>query len=203
LSDESWIFEQVGGANGDEPVSPVAIATSVAAHPRRSPFSFDEDAMRSSNFDIQTWLTSYSGWAFYCALISVFGVTGYYSDLLRPLVQDWVGVGVLIAPIVIILFVHWGEFPDRVVATCHIIAASWFMILALAMELGHLLDYQPQGSGFYRILAHLGWTSAWAGIFRRARRTFEQNVERDGAANRSQPIRSETNRTSSAAGSDR
>ena len=40
LSDESWIFEQVGGANGDEPVSPVAIATSVAAHPRRSPFSF-------------------------------------------------------------------------------------------------------------------------------------------------------------------
>src|SRR6266498_1435378 len=40
LSDESWIFEQVGGANGDEPVSPVAIAVSVAAHPRRSPFSF-------------------------------------------------------------------------------------------------------------------------------------------------------------------
>src|SRR6266498_262978 len=38
LSDESWIFEQVGGANGDEPVSPVAIATSVAAHPRRSAF---------------------------------------------------------------------------------------------------------------------------------------------------------------------
>src|SRR6266498_1363038 len=26
--------------DGDEPVSPVAIATSVAAHPRRSPFSF-------------------------------------------------------------------------------------------------------------------------------------------------------------------
>jgi len=42
LSDESWIFEQVGGANGDEPVSPVAIATSVAAHPRRSPRTFGE-----------------------------------------------------------------------------------------------------------------------------------------------------------------
>ncbi len=37
LSDESWIFEPVGGANGDEPVSPVAIAVSEAAHPRRSP----------------------------------------------------------------------------------------------------------------------------------------------------------------------
>ncbi len=39
LSDESWIFEPVGGANGDEPVSSVSMATSPAAHPRRSPFS--------------------------------------------------------------------------------------------------------------------------------------------------------------------
>jgi len=147
--------------------------------------------MRSSHFDFATWLTGYSGWAIYCALISVFGVTGYYSDLLRPLVPDWVGVGVLIAPIVIILFVQWGEFPDRVVAACHIIAASWFMILALGMELGHLIDYQPQGSGFFRILAHLGWTFAWAGIFRRARRTSERKVEPDGAANGRQPFRSE------------
>ena len=33
-------FEQVGGANGDEPVGSVSIATSVTAHPRRSPLSF-------------------------------------------------------------------------------------------------------------------------------------------------------------------
>ncbi len=47
---EYFTYGSVGGAggnpgsypaaNGDEPVSPVAIATSVAAHPRRSPFSF-------------------------------------------------------------------------------------------------------------------------------------------------------------------
>jgi len=40
LRDEAWIFEQVGGANGDEPVGSVSIATSVAAYPRRSPLSF-------------------------------------------------------------------------------------------------------------------------------------------------------------------
>jgi len=40
LSDERWIAEPAGGANGDEPISSVSLATSVAAHPRRSPFSF-------------------------------------------------------------------------------------------------------------------------------------------------------------------
>ncbi len=45
LTDGPWIAEPVGGANGDEPVSPVAIATSVAAHPRRSPFSLDHSTM--------------------------------------------------------------------------------------------------------------------------------------------------------------
>src|SRR6266498_3739555 len=41
LSDGKSMFEQVDGANGDEPVSPVAIARSAAAHPRRSPPTFD------------------------------------------------------------------------------------------------------------------------------------------------------------------
>ncbi len=47
LTDGPWIAEPVGGANGDEPVSPVAIATSVAAHPRRSPLAFDKSIMKA------------------------------------------------------------------------------------------------------------------------------------------------------------
>jgi hypothetical protein len=125
--------------------------------------------MKSSRFDFSTWLTGYSGWSFYCALISLFGITGYYSDLLRQRVPDWVAVGLFMAPILIILFIQWGEAPNRVVVASHIIAASLFMTLALGMEIGHFLGYQPEGSGFYRILAHLGWTFAWAGIYRRAR----------------------------------
>jgi hypothetical protein len=125
--------------------------------------------MRESHFNFQTWLTGYSGWSFYCAVISVFGIAGYYSDLLRPHVPDGLAVGLLIAPVVIILFIQWGELPGRVVAASHIVAASWFMILALGMEAGHFLGYQPNGSGLYRVLAHVGWTFAWAGIYRRAR----------------------------------
>ena len=124
---------------------------------------------RSSHFNFLTWLTGYSGWAFYCALVSVFGLTGYYADLLRPHVPDWVGVGLLIAPVVVIVFIQWGEAPVRLVAAAHIFAASWFMALALGMEVGILLGYEPRGTGLYRILAHLGWACAWAGIYRRAR----------------------------------
>jgi hypothetical protein len=125
--------------------------------------------MRSSQFNFLTWLVGYSAWSFYCALISIFGLTGYYADLLRPHVPDWLGVGLLIAPIIIIVFIQWGEAPDRLVVAAHTLAASWFMALALGMEVGILLGHEPNGSAFYRILAHLGWAFAWAGIFRRAR----------------------------------
>ena len=121
-------------------------------------------------------LVGYSGWAFYCALISVFGLTGYYADLLRPHVPDWVGVGLLILPLIIIVFIQWGEAPGRLVAAAHIFAASWFMALAVGMEVGLLLGYAPSGSVLYRVLAHLGWTFAWAGIYRRAR-THAQAAE--------------------------
>jgi hypothetical protein len=130
--------------------------------------------MKESHFHVQTWLTGYSGWSFYCAVISLFGVAGYYADLFRQYVPDWMVVGLLIAPVGIILFIQWGEAPERVVAASHIIAASWFMMLALGMEVGHFFGYQPYGSGLYRILAHVGWTFAWAGIYRRARQTTKE-----------------------------
>ncbi len=125
--------------------------------------------MSSSHFNFLSGLLGYSGWAFFCALISVFGLTGYYADLLRPHVPDWVGVGLLIVPLVVIVFIQWGEAPGRLVGATHIFAASWFMALALGMETGILLGYAPRGSTLYRVLAHLGWTFAWAGIYRRAR----------------------------------
>ena len=144
--------------------------------------------MRSSHFRVLIWLGGHSAWSFYCALISIFGLTGYYADLLRPLVPDWIGVGLLIAPMVIILFIQWGEAPDRIVAAAHILAASCFMALALGMEAGILMGHEPTGSVFYRILAHLGWACAWAGIYRRARaRALE--AERAAPPNGSPPAR--------------
>jgi hypothetical protein len=125
--------------------------------------------MHAPRFHATNWLIGYSGWALYCAIISLFGLTGYYADLFRKFLPDWLGVGLLIAPLAVIVFIQWEELPDRTVAIAHSAAASWFMLLALGMEAGHLLGYVPKGTILYRVLAHLGWTFAWAGIYRRAR----------------------------------
>ena len=137
--------------------------------------------MRSSQLNLFTWLTGYSGWAFYCALCSTFGLAIYYSDLLRGHVPDWVGVGLLIPPIVIPVLIRWGEAPDRVVTASHIIAASWYMVLTIGMEIGIFLGYEPRGSVFLSILAHFGWAFAWAGIYRQARRASPKIVKPDAA----------------------
>lgn len=142
--------------------------------------------MKSAHSNLLTWLTGSSGWALYCALLSVFGLTGYYSDLLRGHVPDWVGVGLLIAPIVFIIFIQWGELNDRVVAIAHFAAALWFMILALGMEAGHHFGYVPEHASFYRFLAHLGWTFAWVGIYRRARLNLGKKAKQDKSLNNSE-----------------
>jgi hypothetical protein len=133
--------------------------------------------MKSPELNYLGLLTGYSAWSFYCALISIFGLTGYYADLLRRIVPDWVGVGLLMAPIAIIIFIQYGEAPDHVVAAAHIIAASWFMALAIGMEAGHWLGYSPKGTLFYRVLSHLGWAFAWFGIYRRARALSQQKEQ--------------------------
>ena len=125
--------------------------------------------MRPAPFDSSIWLTGHSGWSFLCALISIFAITGFYSDLLRRFIPDWAAVAIFISPVIIILFVQWGEAPDRVVAVSHLIATAVFTLFALGMEVSHFLGFQPEGAYLYRLLAHLGWTFAWAGIHRRAR----------------------------------
>ena len=88
-------------------------------------------------------------------------------------------VGLLMAPITIILLAQWGIGSDRVVATSHLVATSLFMTLALGMELGIMLGYRPIEAGFFRLSAHLGWTFAWAGIYRRAKRARKKILEED------------------------
>ena len=123
------------------------------------------------------WLTGYSGWSLYCAIISLFGITGYYADLLLARVPDWVAVGVFTLPVMIVIFVQWGELPDRLVACFHLFAASLFLAAAVGMEIGHWLGYRPEGSTFFRILAHVGWTFSWGGILRCAWRSFRKAEE--------------------------
>jgi hypothetical protein len=117
-----------------------------------------------------TWreITGYPTRMWFPALFSTFAFAGYFSDLLRPQVPDWAAVALFIAPIVLILFVRWGELPKRTVATIHLVAAALFFLFAGAMEIGMALGHEPELSTLYRIFAHAGWTFAWTPIFRRA-----------------------------------
>lgn len=137
--------------------------------------------MSSSHFNFATRLVGRSIFSLYCAMLSLLGLTGYYADILRYHLPDWAVVGLLVTPITIILFIQWGDVPDRIVAISHIIAASLFMILAIGMEIGILIGYHPKGTNFYRVLAHIGWTFAWGDIYRRARLNSKKSVEQNGA----------------------
>tara|TARA_R110002096_G_scaffold203718_5_gene389041 strand:+ start:953 stop:1387 length:435 start_codon:yes stop_codon:yes gene_type:complete len=123
----------------------------------------------SENFTVPSWITGYPSRALFCATISLFGLTGYYADLLMPLVPDWVGVVILVSPLALVLMVQRGEAPDWLVYRCHLIAATLFLLGALGMEIGCLFGYQPDGHGLFRVLAHLGWTFAWADLLREAK----------------------------------
>lgn len=108
-------------------------------------------------------------WSFYCALIATMGFAGFYADWAQRYVPTWVVVGVLVAPFAVLVCVHWNELPDRVVMTFHLGAATLFLLLAAGMEISHFMGYQPEGANFFRVLAHLGWTFAWADTLRQIR----------------------------------
>ncbi len=102
------------------------------------------------------------------AVFGTFAFAGYYSDLLKPFMPDWLAVGIFVLPVAILVFVNWGEMPDRIVSIVHISAAVLFLLLAAGMEVGSFLDYRPEGLTLYRILAHLAWTFSWAGVVKEA-----------------------------------
>lgn len=133
----------------------------------------------SESVSFPNWITGYPGWALYCAVVSLFGLTGYYADLLMPRVPDWLGVVILVSPLILIMMIQPGEAPPWLVSTCHLAAATLFLLAAVGMEIGCLLGYKPDGHGFFRVLAHLGWTFAWGGILQEARRARRVGADAD------------------------
>jgi len=67
--------EPIGGANGDEPFSSVSIATSAAAHPRRSPRSFGLTKRASMPIGLQALLIST---AVVLCIAAVLAVVGHF-----------------------------------------------------------------------------------------------------------------------------
>jgi len=184
--DEIGITEPVGGANGDEPFSSVSIATSVAAHPRRSPLTF---AMRRV-----------------FPILAAFLVGGVVASV------PW-GIYALHRQI---------EFVGNAAATLDGQAHAGEQIL------GYLDEPEPQKAARLAFMAsnmvacfpsgidmceeqypffHV--KRSWSSDYNRYQQFLRERHERwrggepAGAANGSQPIRSETNSTSSTAGSRR
>jgi hypothetical protein len=116
-----------------------------------------------SSPDLLPWRTLF-------ALFGSFAFAGYYPDLAKPYVHPWVAVGIFMLPVAVLIFVHWGEQPDRWVARMHFGAASWFLLLSAGMEIGIALGHEPPGTALYRVLAHVSWTFSWAAVLKKANR---------------------------------
>jgi len=142
------------------------------ADARKAPpcvYLFTTMPARASNPDLEAPIPG-GQWSLYCAIIASFGFAGFYhADLTEPWIPGWLSVGIMILPVTILVMVPWGELPDRVVMIAHSFAATLFVAMALGMEIGHALGYRPEGSTFFRILAHLGWTFTWVAVIRRIR----------------------------------
>ena len=108
--------------------------------------------------------------ALIAAICSVMGLTGFYSELLRPHLPDLLGVGILISPIILLVCVEWGDASDKTVARIHLLAVALFSLMAIGMEVLMWGGYQPPDSSLFRALAHIGWTFGWAVFYREAQR---------------------------------
>ena len=71
---------------------------------------------------------SYPAWMLLSAIVGSFGMLGYYPGLLAEWVPDWLAVGVLVLPVVLIVAVQWGDAPDRVVSAIHLVAGVLFIV---------------------------------------------------------------------------
>jgi hypothetical protein len=128
-------------------------------------------------------ISTFSPWTLYFMIISTFGITGWYSDLFKTFLPAWAAVGVFMVPIVIVVFIQWGEASPMIVARAHMTAAAIFTLLSIGMEFGRFFNYHPESELLCKVLAHLGWIFAWGAIFKKARAFRQLNhseKHRDG-----------------------
>lgn len=103
-------------------------------------------------------------------IVGSLGTIGYYSELLKGHVHDYVAVGIFLLPVANILFIQKGEVPNKIVSITHRISAIYFMILSIGMEVGTALGYKPEGTVLCKLLAHISWTFAWTIIYKESKK---------------------------------
>jgi hypothetical protein len=60
-------------------------------------------------------------------------IAGMLSELWQDVLPAWAGVGIALLPVVLFVFVHPGELPARVVWVAHVLAAIWYLALAVGL----------------------------------------------------------------------
>lgn len=65
--------------------------------------------------------------------VGTLAVTGMLSELWRDELPVWVALTIALLPIVVFVFVHPGELPDRVVRIAHVAASVWYVVVAVGL----------------------------------------------------------------------
>lgn len=55
------------------------------------------------------------------------------SELWQNILPAWAGVGIALLPLVLFVFVHPNELPARAVWVAHVLAATWYLVLAVSL----------------------------------------------------------------------
>lgn len=89
----------------------------------------------------------------------MFGQVAYLADVLRPHLPGWAAVSIFMVPIILIVAFQPDDHVTRLrwVRIAHTVAALWYGLVAVGVELASALGHVPDGALFFRILMHTGW----------------------------------------------
>ena len=60
-------------------------------------------------------------------------IAGMLSELWRDVLPAWAGLSIALLPFVLFVFVHPGELPTRIVGVAHVLAAAWYLVVAIGL----------------------------------------------------------------------
>ena len=69
------------------------------------------------------------------------------AELWRDVLSKWLMLAIVMPPVVVFLFVHPGELPERFVRIAHVAASLWYAVVALGLFIA-LLALRPLPEGW-------------------------------------------------------
>jgi hypothetical protein len=101
--------------------------------------------------------------------VGVLWQTAYLSEPSKQVVGIWVFLGLVMLPYLLLLFFRQGELADETVARAHLLAALWYLGLALVAVALAAGGYRPPGWIVFLVFMAPGARISLLLIFRRLR----------------------------------